>query len=74
MPDAVVELLRVLNEAPLQEFVDRYKVVSDVAELIVAHRPYVSEVDILERAILPKRAYEQLVTQIVTVLSSEEAA
>jgi len=74
MTDPAQELRRILNEAPVEEFVDRYKVASDVAESIVAHRPYSSDVDILERAIIPKRAYEQLVTQIIEVLGSSEVA
>ncbi len=73
MPEPVKELLLVLNEASLEEFGDRYKVSADVARQIIAHRPYQSDVDFLERAILPKRTYEQLVTQIVTARASEIA-
>jgi DNA uptake protein ComE-like DNA-binding protein len=74
MPDPAAELHRVLNEAPAEELTERYKIAPEVVEEIVGHRPYQSDVDILERAILPKRTYEQLATQIVTILGSEEVA
>jgi len=74
MADPATEVLRVLNETPSAELTDRYKIVPDIAARIAAHRPYQSEVDILERAILPKRAYEQLVTHIIEALGSNEAA
>jgi DNA uptake protein ComE-like DNA-binding protein len=74
MPDPATELQRVLNEAPAEELTDRYKIAPDVVQEIVAHRPYQSDVDLLERAVLPKRTYEQLVTQIISILGSEEAA
>jgi hypothetical protein len=33
---------------------------AEIADKIIAHRPYESEADLLERGILPKRAYERL--------------
>ncbi len=74
MADPNADLHRIFNELPAQELTVRYGVAAGIAHQIVAHRPYRSEVDILERAILPKRTYEQLVTHIIEVLASEEAA
>ncbi len=74
MPDANAELRRIFNELSIRELTGHYGVAAAIAREIVAHRPYHSEVDILERAILPKRTYEQLVTHIIEVLGSDEAA
>lgn len=74
MADPKTQLHRILNDAPAEELTKRYGIAAELAKKIVAHRPYQSEVDILERAILPKRTYEQLVTQIITALGSEEVA
>ena len=74
MDAANAQLHRILNEVPAGELTDRFGVAAGIADEIVAHRPYRSEVDLLERAILPKRTYEQLVTQLIEVLGSEEAA
>ncbi len=74
MADPQQELRRILNEATAEEFSRRYGVAGEIARKLVAHRPYHSETDILERAILPKRCYEQLVTRIIELLGSDEMA
>ncbi len=74
MADPNAELHRIFNEVSVTELTTHYGVAAAIAREIVVHRPYRSEVDILERALLPKRTYEQLVTHIIEVLGSEEAA
>jgi hypothetical protein len=73
MDNPARDVVQVLNTASVVEFASRYRIAPEIAQQIVARRPYDSEVDIIERAILPKRLCEQVITQIVTVLGSEAA-
>jgi len=43
-----------------EQLIKEFRIHSSIADKIVDGRPYASEVDVLERAILPKRAYERL--------------
>jgi hypothetical protein len=57
-------LLQVLNNVSADDLVRRYSVNAKLAAQIVAHRPYTSDVEILEKAIIPKRAYERIAKQL----------
>ena len=58
-------LLIVLNEAAWKELTEAYSLNPTIADRIVANRPYASNIDFLERAIIPKRAYDQLRAEIL---------
>lgn len=73
MDNPAADVVRVLNTASVEEFAGRYRIAPEIAAEIVARRPYHSDIDIIERAFLPKRLCEQVITQIVTVLGSEAA-
>ncbi len=66
VPSLSVEtpLLQLLNNAPADDLVRRYSVDAKLAAQIVAHRPYTSDLEILEKAIIPKRAYERIARQL----------
>jgi len=49
-----------LNTTSREQLIKEFRIHSSIADKIVDGRPYASEVDVLERAILPKRAYERL--------------
>ena len=60
MQDFEANLKQVLNHASVSDLVARYRISGSLALKIIAHRPYHSEMDILEKAVIPKRAYERL--------------
>jgi DNA uptake protein ComE-like DNA-binding protein len=60
MQDFEANLKQVLNHASANDLVARYGISGSLALKIVAHRPYHSETDVLEKAVIPKRAYERL--------------
>jgi DNA uptake protein ComE-like DNA-binding protein len=49
-----------LNTASRERMTREFRIHAEIADKIIAHRPYESEADLLERGILPKRAYERL--------------
>jgi hypothetical protein len=49
-----------LNTASRERMRREFHIHAEIADKIIAHRPYESEADLLERGILPKRAYERL--------------
>jgi DNA uptake protein ComE-like DNA-binding protein len=53
-------LKQVLNHASAGDLVARYGINQHLAAKIVANRPYRSDIDVLEKAAIPKRAYERL--------------
>ena len=71
MDNPAADVVEVLNKASVVEFTSRYRIAPEIAQEIVARRPYHSELDIIERAFLPKRLCEKVITQIVSVLGSE---
>lgn len=71
MGNPASDVVNVLNSSSVEEFTGRYRIAPEIAQQIVAQRPYHSEIDIIERAFLPKRLCEKVITQIVTVLGSE---
>ncbi len=50
----------ILNHATLEEMTQVFGIEGSVAEAILQHRPYESEIDLLERGVIPKRAFEQI--------------
>jgi DNA uptake protein ComE-like DNA-binding protein len=50
----------VLNHATIGDLVRHYGINQQLATKIIANRPYTSELEFLEKAAIPKRAYEQL--------------
>ncbi|HZQ24371.1 MAG TPA: hypothetical protein VFA89_16405 [Terriglobales bacterium] len=57
-------LLHLLNVLSMDDLVRLHGVSADLAEKIVTHRPYLTEHEILERAVIPKRAYERIVKEL----------
>jgi DNA uptake protein ComE-like DNA-binding protein len=57
-------LKTVLNQASARDLVAQYGISGNLALKIVAHRPYQSEADVLEKAAIPKRAYERLLRHL----------
>jgi PilZ domain-containing protein len=53
-------LHKIFNEATRGELLAGYGLSAEFVDKIIAMRPYASELDILEKAVIPKRAYEQL--------------
>jgi hypothetical protein len=53
-------LQKIFNEAPREELLAAYGKNAEIVDKIIANRPYASELDILEKAVIPKRAYEQI--------------
>ena len=51
---ADTRLLIVLNEATWKELTEAYSLNPPIADQIVANRPYASNIDFLERAIIPR--------------------
>jgi len=49
-----------LNTASRERLTREFRIHAAIADQIIAHRPYASEDDLLERGILAKRAYERL--------------
>jgi DNA uptake protein ComE-like DNA-binding protein len=61
MPSGAPDDLKLIfNHASLEEMTTMFGIECSVAEAIVQHRPYESEIDLLERGVIPKRAFEQL--------------
>ena len=60
-------LHKIFNEATRDDLVAAYALSAELADKIIAKRPYASELDILEKAVIPKRAYEQLRGDILGV-------
>ena len=54
----------VLNHASADVLIAQYGISGNLAMKIVAHRPYYSESDILEKAAIPKRAFERLLKHL----------
>jgi DNA uptake protein ComE-like DNA-binding protein len=57
-------LKQVLNHATATDLVARYGISGNLAMKIVEHRPYHSETDVLEKAAIPKRAFERLLKHL----------
>jgi DNA uptake protein ComE-like DNA-binding protein len=57
-------LKQVLNHATANDLVAQYRISGNLALKIVAHRPYQSEADVLEKAAIPKRAFERLLKHL----------
>jgi DNA uptake protein ComE-like DNA-binding protein len=54
------DLNLILNNASIEEMISVFGIEPGVAELVVQHRPYESEIDLLERGVIAKRAFDQL--------------
>jgi DNA uptake protein ComE-like DNA-binding protein len=57
-------LLHLLNVLSMDDLVRLHGVSANLAEQIVSHRPYISEQEVLERAVIPKRAFERIVKEL----------
>jgi DNA uptake protein ComE-like DNA-binding protein len=57
-------LKQVLNHATANDLMAQYGISGHLAVKIIAHRPYQSEADVLEKAAIPKRAFERLLRHL----------
>lgn len=63
-------LLQAMNSASSRELMGLCGVSARLADQIVQHRPYASEDDVLERALIPKRAFDRIRKQFNIARSS----
>jgi DNA uptake protein ComE-like DNA-binding protein len=54
------DLKLIFNHASVDELTSVFGIEPGIAAAIVQHRPYESEIDLLERGVIPKRVFEQL--------------